>query len=300
MNHAQDGTSLLRGRAGWRNALGPALAGIAAMLIWASMPTLIKYGTDDLDLFQFVVLRYGLPLVCVVPFLPAVLTKVRGTARGRWFALAITMQAHVVLQVYALQHSLPASWFGLAFALGVPLTVVALKATLDTARVVSLGSAFVGVLFFVRFQDLDTFPTLGVVLAVLGSMAAWIVLTVQMVHLQKRLGDGEILVVFILLMAPAVIAMAPAAAWRWPTLIGGTAIVALATGVALALVLFSYCLRRLRVFGVSVQYLETIFAALIGTVFRGEPWLTIPQILAVVLVVGGLGALNRLETAQSE
>lgn len=300
MSLARYGFLLLGGRSGWRNALGPALSGITAMLIWASMPTLIKYGTDDLDLLQFVVLRYGLPLVCVVPFLPAVLTKVRGTTWRRWFVLAIAMQAHVVLQVYALQHSLPASWFGLAFALGVPLTVVALKATLDAAKVVSLGSALVGILLFVRFQDLDTFPTLGVVLAILGSMVAWIVLTVQMVHLQKRLGDGEILVVFILLMAPAVIAMAPVAAWRWPTLIGGTAIVALATGVALALVLFSYCIRHLRVFGVSVQYLETIFAALIGTAFRGEPGLAVPQILAIVLVIGGLGALNHLEAAQSE
>ena len=276
-------------------SLSAAVAGVVAMLLWASMPTLIKYGTDGLDVFEFITLRFGLPLLAIAPFAPGVLAKVRDVGWRRWLTLATAMQAHVVLQVYSLKHDMPASWHGLVFALGVPLTLVALKVRPNVTTTVSLAAAVIGIGLFVDHQNLDNYPTEASILAIVGSMVAWVVLTVQMVHLQRRLNDGEVLVLFLLLMAPAVLAMAPFAAWRWPTPVAGAAIVSLAAGVALGMVLFSFSVRHLRIFGVSIQHLKIIFAALIATAFRGEPPLAPVQVVAIVIVVGALVMLRKLE-----
>ena len=268
------------------------LAGVAAVLIWAAAPTLIKIGLADAPVIAVLMLRYLLSVLFGLAWSGSLRKWFRAVPRYLWPRLLLWSALTVCTQTFALSE-VPASWYTVFFATSPVFTLLLLRTKWSHRLTISLLMASAGALVFAGASGFSPYPSMLSIAALVISLAAWVGMTQTMVDLHQALSDiGSSMVInYSVALVVACIWLGNGAPWFVPLPAQWIAIAATALLMPFAMFLFSYALRGAPIFGICAQYLEIAFGLGVSAIYWHESFGTL-QLVGASLVVAALVLLG--------
>ncbi len=260
------------------------LAGILAVIIWAAIPALVKFGSTSNNLSFLLLLRFLIASLLFLPVSLAIWKKIKKLDVPLLITISLVLGANFYFQGLAMQ-DLPASWYVVIFSLNPIFALIGLKTKLTRKLIANVLMMFFGTLLFIDFQQVINNHLSISLLYVFIGMLTWVFYTFLLARIQNKFSDIEstgvtqqlalIACLLIWLIKGFPIGFSDS---QIPSVI----ILGLLTPAAYFL--FSYCLRRTPTFGVLSQYLEPVFGVLIGFLFLNES-LSAVQAMGAILIV---------------
>lgn len=259
-----------------------------AIIIWASLPILVKLIVSQIDVSFFLAQRFLISFLVLSWLTPKITKKLKFTDSKIILGFIIATGANFYLQTYALSQ-VPAGWYVMIFALNPILTLLLLKHNLTGTTLLGIALAITGTYLFSTAQQgyLSTISPIAIA-ALLGGMLTWSIYTVLVKKLQIIYSDIELtgLSSLVALIASLLI-------WSirgFPVTDGfikylpETILIGLI--VPAAYFLYSYGMRKLPIFTVNSQYLEPIFSLFLASFILHES-LNRNQYLSSIIVIAG-------------
>ena len=247
------------------------LAGLLAVVLWAAIPALVKTGIQSIDISLLLLLRFLISSAVMIPLLPRVLKNSKNIRIHLWAALLVVLGANYYFQALAMA-AVPVSWYTVIFSLNPILALLIIRVPFQRKMIIPLFIAIVGTFLFVNEPSpKGKIDFLSILFLVIG-MLTWVFYTRLVTEFHKIYSDAETTA---LTQFVSLVAILPIAIWK------GVHIQSLSSGALFSVLTlgattpfayfgFSYCLRKLPVFGVVSQYLEPVVGIIIGVCFFSE------------------------------
>ncbi|HVV67710.1 MAG TPA: DMT family transporter [Patescibacteria group bacterium] len=272
-----------------KNKKYPALsATFGAIIIWASLPTLVKLIVTQVNVSFFLVQRFFISFLILCWLTPRIIKKLKLVDSKILTGFMIALGANFYLQTYALSQ-VPAGWYVMIFALNPILTLLLLRHNITLTTWVGIALAVMGTYLFSIAQQgyLSTISPLSIA-ALLGGMFTWSIYSVLVKKLHAIYSDTELtglssLVALITSLLIWSISGFPVDA-GFIKYLPVTLIIGLI--VPVAYFLYSYGMRKLPVITVNAQYIEPIFSLFFASLILHEN-LNRNQYLASLIVIAG-------------
>jgi drug/metabolite transporter (DMT)-like permease len=264
------------------------LAIFGAIMIWASLPVLVKLIVTQVDVSFFLVQRFIISFLLLSWLTPRIIKKIRFLDRKKILWFIIALGSNFYLQTFALSQ-VPAGWYVIVFALNPILTLLLLRHNITGTTWAGIALALTGTYLFSIAQPgyLSTVNLVSIV-ALLGGMFSWSIYTVLVKNLHAIYSDTELTG-----LSSLVALLASLFIWSlhgFP--VSGGFIKYLPETVAIGLIvpaayfLYSYGMRKLPVITINAQYLEPIFSLFFASIILHEN-LNNAQYLASIIVIAG-------------
>lgn len=105
------------------------LAGILAVIIWAAIPALVKFGSTSSNLSFLLLLRFLIASLLFLPVSVAIWKKIKKSDVPLLITISLVLGANFYFQGLAMQ-DLPASWYVVIFSLNPIFALIGLKTKL--------------------------------------------------------------------------------------------------------------------------------------------------------------------------
>jgi drug/metabolite transporter (DMT)-like permease len=251
------------------------LAAIVSVFIWALLPVLIKSTFNELPITYFLVLRFVLATIILMPLF----------WRERKSLIELPLKTHLIflgvlganywLQSHAIK-ALPVSWYIVVFALNPLLTLLFLRTSVSRSLLMSIVLGVGGVGFFIGSEGeaLGAIP-LQSFLYLLGGMLTWVVYSLVARSAQMSISDSALTALTQISSFGAVLILwlmegFPIESLNEMSRVSWEATILAGLGMPLAYYLYLYSLRRTPVFCQMSQYLELIFGLLFSFIIYRE------------------------------
>ncbi|MBL0941123.1 MAG: DMT family transporter [Alphaproteobacteria bacterium] len=249
-----------------------------AVFIWVISIAVIKGVLYELNFFFYLFIRFGsTSLILALPLYKALKKRVK---LKRYFIVLFLCSAalHVPLQTLAIKVS-SISWY-ISFMAFSPLCVTIFSGILNKHTFFTLIIGIIGVLCFTNPSELNTFPHIYEIAALLASLGTWTLLTTLIKKINFTYSDLEIasLVSFGGFLGSFIIFTSQRFPFQALNLTLSIKLLFLIIGSPVAYWLFSFGIRSNPFMAIMSQYMEFIFGILIGFFWFQESHLIIQWI----------------------
>lgn len=263
-------------------------AALLAVFIWGAFPILLKgtlYEFNEIE--QLLTLRFFISTLLLAPILPRALNKLRHVELHLILAFTLITVTVFYSQTYAL-NQVPASWYVAAFTFVPVVFLVFSRQTLNTFEKMGSAIAMAGMLFFFASLSHDAQMSVSSIVLLVVSILSWVAYSLLTKKLHSRLQDYELvaLTCFVGLLASLFFWGLNGFHVQAISIIGLGLCAFTSIAVLIALVAYSFSLRKSPVFAVFAQYLEPVFGLTLAALFMSEKMVFL-QYLSVSLVVIG-------------
>jgi drug/metabolite transporter (DMT)-like permease len=235
-----------------------------AVFIWVISIVVIKEILRELDFFFYLFIRFGCTVLILA--LPLFNALKKGLRIKSYFIVIFLCSAglHVPMQNLAIKVS-SLSWY-ISFMAFSPLCATILTGKINKAILLALIIAIIGALCFTKSGELTKPIHLYEIMALLGSLSTWTLLTTLIKKLNIDYSDLEIASLVSLggFLVSFFIFTLQGFPFQKVTLILSTKLLFLILGSPLAYWFFSYSIRKNPLMGIISQYMEFIFGILIS------------------------------------
>jgi drug/metabolite transporter (DMT)-like permease len=268
------------------------LAGIFSVLCWASIPVVMKLGLEIVPLTYFLFLRFLVASVFCLMVTRIDFVKCTKLSLRQWAFLSVLLAANFILQAIAIRE-IPATLYIAIFSLSPLISLLCVRASINSKSAVGIVLALVGTLVFALSSgQLEGLHWKGLP-ALLGGMMTWALYVPSVQSFQKIFTDRQVSAItscvsFIPVTLLWLIEGAPVAKLS-PQ--GYLAIAIVGLLVPIAYWAFLYSVRHLPVFGISSQYLEPVFGFAFAVFILGET-LTFSQVIGGFVILSGVALMH--------
>ncbi len=273
----------------------PLVSLLVTLVIWASVPTVAKAALAHVSLVTYLMLRYTLAGLFMLPYLKQSMAGASRLSWWSWAVLIISSCMIIYVQTWAIQQ-VTASWYIVVFS-SCPVLIALLLRYRFTVRAIGGLLATIGglALYLQDSHEAGTPFQLGALLGVLTGMLAWVAYTVVITRFHKVYNDTQITAICsyigaifsLLLFLSAGDYSVQQANWQV-----ATAIVVSGALMPLSLWCYSYSMRKAEALTIFGQYLEPLIGLFIAFLVFGAE-LTAVACGAVALILGGTIAVTR-------
>ncbi|MGW8392594.1 DMT family transporter [Pseudoduganella sp. HUAS MS19] len=273
----------------------PLVSLLLTLVIWASVPTVAKAALAHVSLVTYLMLRYTLAGLFMLPYLKQTMHGASRLSWGSWAVLVVSSCMIIYVQTWAIQQ-VTASWYIIVFS-SCPVLIALLLRYRFTMRAVAGLLATVGglVLYLQDSHSSGTPFQFSALIGVLTGMLAWVAYSVIITRFHAVYNDTQITAICSYIGAVFSLALFLAAGdysvqqANWQV---AAAIVVSGALMPLSLWCYSYSMRKAEALTIFGQYLEPLIGLFIAFLVFGAE-LTAVACGAVALILGGTIAVTR-------
>lgn len=273
----------------------PLVSLLVTLVIWASVPTVAKAALAHVSLVTYLMLRYTLAGLFMLPYLKQSMAGASRLSWWSWAVLIISSCMIIYVQTWAIQQ-VTASWYIVVFSSCPVLIALLLRYRFTVRAIGGLLATIGGLALYLQDSHASGAPfQLGALLGVLTGMLAWVAYTVVITRFHKVYNDTQITAICsyigaifsLLLFLSAGDYSVQQANWQV-----AAAIVVSGALMPLSLWCYSYSMRKAEALTIFGQYLEPLIGLFIAFLVFGAE-LTAVACGAVALILGGTIAVTR-------
>ncbi|MBB3117111.1 DMT family transporter [Pseudoduganella violacea] len=273
----------------------PLISLLVTLTIWASVPTVAKAALAHVSLVTYLMLRYTLAGLFMLPYLKQTVAGASGLSWRSWAVLVVSSCLIIYVQTWAIQQ-VTASWYIVVFSSCPVLIALLLRYRFTTRAVAGLLATVAGLALYLQDSHAAGAPfQLGALLGVLTGMLAWVAYTVIITRFHAVYNDTQITAIcsyigalfsLMLFIAAGDYSVRQAS---WPV---AAAIIVSGVLMPLSLWCYSYSMRKAEALTIFGQYLEPLIGLFIAFLVFGAE-LTAFACGAVALILCGTIAVTR-------
>lgn len=273
----------------------PLVSLLVTLVIWASVPTVAKAALAHVSLVTYLMLRYTLAGLFMLPYLKQTMAGASRLSWRSWAVLVVSSCMIIYVQTWAIQQ-VTASWYIIVFSSCPVLIALLLRYRFTVRAVAGLLATIAGLALYLQDSHAPGTPfQLGALLGVLTGMLSWVAYSVIITRFHAVYNDTEITAIcsyigaafsFVLFLAAGDYSVQQA---NWQV---AAAIVVSGALMPLSLWCYSYSMRKAEALTIFGQYLEPLIGLFIAFLVFGAE-LTAVAFGAVALILGGTIAVTR-------
>jgi drug/metabolite transporter (DMT)-like permease len=257
---------------------------IGSIIIWATLPFLIKSGLVHLTVLQFLTARFLIASLILVKYIPSIWRKFGEISKASWLKIFLVSSSIYFLQANVLK-TVPASIYVVLHSLTPVLTIFLLGIRLKFfAWVCILLCLISSIVFVVDGKWVAGSVSILTIGAMIGGMICWSYYTLFICELQRVFNDFEIAQIMSITGLFSSLALWLLIDHSIPQKMSFMSIMyplSLGLIVPVGYYLFSLSLRSTPVFAVTSQYFEPIFSVAFSCLLLKET-LTMLQLFAAL------------------
>lgn len=270
--------------------LFPYVALLLSMIIWGGVPTMIKLALTQIDVSSFIVLRFMISSILLLPVLGSITRKIKLISLPTWLAFAVTVAVMFYSQTWAIG-AVSVSWYVVLFSITPALIAVFLRYKMSWKTILCVGLLGVSLFLFISTDRSDAqWSWLGLGAVFIGILS-WVIYSVLIKKLHVAFNDVQITALTCYIAAIVNIGIwVMQGAHSLLNLSFNAYKLSALTGILLPLAFFcySFAMRRVPRFAIFGQYFEPVFGLVIAVIVLGR---------SLSILQYGLSGLILLEVA---